>query len=394
MAALLQRQFVFLSIVTALLFVISGFMALGSNRSMLSSSTVQQATARISSLALLSFVSREIPALSSTIQPESSQTDESFSELVFSMVTGINPGDLRSLMGRELPGLLTFDDARIVVPGVGTDLSDLYIESASPHDVAPEGGSTAGVTEEPPAADEQGTAKEGIETPPAPQPDANMAKKKTVFIYHTHNRESWLNETKMNPTTEAVDHPTRNITLVGKKLAEELQGKGIGTVVNTDDIYSRAPYSLAYAESLKEVKAAVSENRDMQYFFDLHRDMQPREKTTVNIGGKNYARVFFVIGLRNKNYEKNTEFAKELHHLLEKKYPGISRGVTEKGTKNGNGEYNQSISPGSLLIEIGGTGNTLQESYNTAAALADVFAEYYWKAERVSQEQPVKTDKR
>jgi len=394
MAALLQRQFVILSIVTAVLFVISGFMALGSNRSMLSSSTVQQATARISSLALLSFVSREIPALSTTMQPETSQTEESFSDLVFSMATGINPGDLRSLMGRELPGLLTFDDARIVVPGVGTDLSDLYIESASPHDVVQEGGSTSGVTVETPPPDEPGTETGDNKTTPSPLPDASMAKKKTVFIYHTHNRESWLNETKMNPTTEAVDHPTRNITLVGKRLAEELKEKGIGAEVNTDDFYSRAPYTLAYAESLKEIKAAVSENRDIQYFFDLHRDKQPREKTTVTIQGKNYARVFFVIGLRNKNYEKNTQFAKELHNMLEKKYPGISRGVTEKSTKGGNGEYNQSISPGSLLIEIGGTGNTLQESYNTAAALADVFAEYYWKAERVSQEQPVKTDKR
>lgn len=394
MAVFLQRQFVLLSFVTAILFVLSGFMALGGNRSLLSSSTVQQATTRISSLALLSFMSREIPSLSTTILPESAQTDESFSALVFSMVTGINPGDLRSLMGRELPGLLTFDDARIVIPGIGTDLSDLYIESASPYSVAAEAGGTAGQTEQTPPPADTGTEENPETRPPAPIPDANAAQKKAVFIYATHNRESWLNEAEMNPTTEAVDHPTRNIALVGKRLAQELKEKGIGAEANADDFYSKATYALAYAESMKAVKAAIQENRDIRYLFDLHRDKQPREKTTVTINGKSYARVYFVIGLRNKNYEKNTQFASEFHTLLEKKYPGISRGVTEKSSSEGNGEYNQSISPGSLLIEIGGTGNTLQESYNTAAALADVFAEYYWKAERASQSQPVETDKR
>ncbi len=70
---------------------------------------------------------------------------------------------------------------------------------------------------------------------------------------------------------------------------------------------------------------------------------------------------------------------------MEKKYPGLSRGKLEKGAKTDHGEYNQSISPGSLLIEIGGTENTLQESLNTAEAIADVFAEYYWQAEKVTK---------
>ncbi|WP_375143094.1 stage II sporulation protein P [Paenibacillus sp. D2_2] len=52
-----------------------------------------------------------------------------------------------------------------------------------------------------------------------------------------------------------------------------------------------------------------------------------------------------------------------------------------KSAKQGNGEYNQSISPGSLLIEIGGTNNTPQESQRAAEALADVLAKYYHSKE-------------
>ncbi len=173
-------------------------------------------------------------------------------------------------------------------------------------------------------------------------------------------------------------------------MAEELKDRGIGTEVNTDDFYQKLldkglNYSLSYAESLKAVKAATERNRELHYFFDLHRDTAGREETTAVIKGKSYARILFVIGKRNKNHEKNEQYAKELHALMEKKYPELSRGIIEKGARSDHGEYNQSVSPGSLLVEIGGTENTLQECYNTAEALADVFAEYYWQAERVSK---------
>jgi stage II sporulation protein P len=395
MAALLQRQFILLSIVTAVLFIISGLTALGGNRSMFSSSTVQQATANVSSLALLSLISKEIPGLEETVQPEIDQESGSFTGFVFGMMTGINPGDLRSLLGRELPGLLTFDDARLVVAGKGTGPADLYVESPAPLRTVIDA-SPPDLDATPPTTDTETNTgqKTAAEKPPAPVANPTTSGKKVVFIYHTHNRESWLSEAKMNPETEAVDHETRNITLVGKRFAQELEDRGIGTEVNTEDFYSRVRHPLAYAESLKAVKAAVQQHREISYFFDLHRDNKPRSKTTVTINGKTYARVFFVIGMRNKNYEKNTQFARELHELIEKKYPGLSRGVTEKSDKGGNGEYNQSFSPGSLLIEIGGIANTLQECYNTAEALADVFSEYYWQAERASQQQPAKADKR
>ncbi|NGQ94161.1 stage II sporulation protein P [Brevibacillus sp. SYP-B805] len=395
MAALLQRQFVLLSIITAVLFVLSGLMALGGNRSVFSSSTVQQATAHISSLALLSLMSKEVPALEETVQPRTGQETDSFTSFAFGMLTGINPGDLRSLLGRELPGLLTFDDARLVVAGKGTGLDDLYVESPAPPrtviDASPAGDVPAPSPEE---TETDAEGKTAAERPASPPPNPTTAGKKVVFVYNTHNRESWLSVAKMNPATGGVDHETKNISLVGKRFAEALEERGIGAEYGTKDFYSMASFPLAYAESLKAVKAAAQEHRELRYFIDIHRDGKPRSKTTVTINGKAYARVFFVIGLRNKNYEKNTQFAHELHELIEKKYPGLSRGVTEKSAKEGNGEYNQSFSPGSLLVEIGGIENTLQECYNTAEALADVFAEYYWQAERVSGEMADKPDKR
>jgi len=210
--------------------------------------------------------------------------------------------------------------------------------------------------------------------------------KKVVFIYHTHNRESYLPELKGASANEAYDEKT-NITLVGKWLAQELEKRGIGAEVSTVDYWRQlqGKYHLSYTASRKTVEAAVSNNRDLQYFLDVHRDALPREKTTRTIGGVDYAAIVFVVGKANKNWRQNEQFALKLHEALEKLYPGLSKGVTGKNTEGGrsNGEYNQSLHPNSILVEIGGYENTLEEARRSATALADALAAVYWDAEAV-----------
>ena len=127
------------------------------------------------------------------------------------------------------------------------------------------------------------------------------------------------------------------------------------------------------------VKEATATNKDLTYAIDIHRDALRKEKTTINIQGKSYARLVFVIGKANPNYEENLEFAKKLHKELEKKYPGISRGVLAKGRDAGNGLYNQDLSKHSILLEAGGVDNNMQELDNSMEAFAGVFSDYFWK---------------
>ncbi|WP_419879572.1 stage II sporulation protein P [Brevibacillus centrosporus] len=213
---------------------------------------------------------------------------------------------------------------------------------------------------------------------------SNDKNKRIVFVYQTHNRESWLSVTPPTKLTKSVEHPTKNMTLIGKKLAEALSNKGIGTTVNTDDFYQNLldqgkSYVDSYEESLKAIQAAKKENKNLKYFFDLHRDDKPREKTTVTINGKVYARIFFVVGASSKHSDKNKEFAEELHTIMESKYPGLSRGIIDKGEDGGDGEYNQSVSPNSILLEIGGIENSIKEGYNSVEAFSEVFEEYLSK---------------
>lgn len=211
--------------------------------------------------------------------------------------------------------------------------------------------------------------------------------KKVVFIYHTHNRESYLPELDGASADEAYDEKT-NITLVGRWLAEELERRGIGAEVSTVDYWSQlqGKYHLSYTASRKTVEAAVSSNRDLQYILDIHRDALPRKKTTRTIAGVDYAAISFVVGKAHQNWRQNEQFALKLHEALEKLYPGLSKGVTGKSTEGGrsHGEYNQSLHPNSILVEIGGYENTLEEVRRSATALADALALVYWEAEAVA----------
>src|SRR5690606_32859169 len=137
-------------------------------------------------------------------------------------------------------------------------------------------------------------------------------------------------------------------------------------------------WELSYKYSKNTVVEAMSRHEGLTYLFDIHRDSQPRGYTTATIDGKAYAQVYFIIGKGNPDWRENESFAARIHGRLEERYPGISRGIWGKDASSGNGEYNQSLSPNSLVIEIGGIENTLEECYRTADALAEIIAELYW----------------
>ncbi|AZS13754.1 stage II sporulation protein P [Paenibacillus lutimineralis] len=225
-----------------------------------------------------------------------------------------------------------------------------------------------------------GSANDAQDT--AGQSNAEVNYENQVFIYSSHNRESWRSVAR-NVKGSSVDDRDINIAMVGRYLGDVLQEKGVPTFVNNIDIArrleeQRLSYSKSYEESRRAINTALKTNPSLTYFLDIHRDSDvPKQTTTTSINGESYARILFVIGTNHSNHAKNKQFADELNELLKQNYPGISRGVLLKSAKQGNGEYNQSVSTGSLLIEIGGANNTFQESQRAAEALADVFAQYY-----------------
>jgi stage II sporulation protein P len=217
--------------------------------------------------------------------------------------------------------------------------------------------------------------------------------KEKIFIYHTHSYESYfplLGMENVENANLASDSKT-NILLIGELLGNKLEAKGIQTVVDKTNMGEALKNrgwttSKAYTVSREIVESAIAGNERPAYFIDIHRDSQRKKITTATINNKPYAKVAFVIGNKNKNYEGNAAFALKIHDYLEEHYPGISRGLIEPTGSGKNGVYNQDLSPNALLLEIGGVDNDMTELKNTVNALADALSDYYWKAEKVNGE--------
>ncbi|WLD91547.1 stage II sporulation protein P [Alkalihalobacillus sp. AL-G] len=302
----------------------------------------------------------------------------SLQSLSFELATSIRPGDIRSLLGRELPGFAIYD-TEILVAGEGTDYTTLPIESAPPLDVLLK---EREVVEEKLQLDDTGEEE---------KPDLTTNGRDVVYIYQSHSTESFLPLLKDadEPNEARSRNPKANMIRVGEMLTKELESRGIGTLqdrTNMEEVLLKRDwsYSDSYQLSREIVKSAVSQNNDITFSFDLHRDDRRREVTTTKIDGKSYARLAFVIGEANPNFEKNLQFAEKMHHLLNEKFPGISRAVLKKNKSEGNGLYNQDLSERALLIEVGGVDNNLEELHRSIEAIAEVFADYYWEAEKVN----------
>ncbi|MFC1287320.1 stage II sporulation protein P [Bacillus paralicheniformis] len=300
------------------------------------------------------------------------------SPIVLKLATSINLKDPRSFLGRELPGFSHFD-SEILIAGQGTDYTNMPSESPPPTEVLKE-------EREANLAELEGKQKKktGEEKPP----EQSTGGRKVVFIYNTHNTESYLPFLKGETEPDRALHSKANVTLVSDMLANAMKSQGVGAMVDKTDFQANLrkkgwAYARSYDESRPVVKEAMAQNKDLQYFIDIHRDSQRKKATTATVKGKSYARVAFVLGKKSSNFESNLKLAKELHERLEKKYPGLSRGVISKGAAGDNGIYNQDLNERSVLIEFGGVDNNREELERAAEAMADVFSEMYWNAEKV-----------
>ncbi|SDI85198.1 stage II sporulation protein P [Alteribacillus bidgolensis] len=304
-------------------------------------------------------------------------TNPAVSSMVFEFVTRLDIKDPRTLLGQELPGFASFD-GKIIVAGDGTDFTNMPVESAPPMEVLME--------------EREATSKRleiAEETEDSPNQEA-AGENPIAHIIHSHSRESYLPE--LEEGTEVAFHPEVNITLVGERLGKELEKRGISTQVNKTDIEQKLhengwDFPQSYDVSREVLQEAISQNEELELFFDLHRDSQTRDVTTVTINGETLARTMFVIGENNPDYEKNLEMATDLHNKLEENYPGLSRGVITKGGSGSNGRYNQDLSENSVLVEMGGMENNLEETYRTTEILAEVISEQYFEAESVEGEE-------
>lgn len=195
-----------------------------------------------------------------------------------------------------------------------------------------------------------------------------------IYIYNTHQSEEYAT----SPMLEYSIKPT--VMMTNYILEEILNKNSYPTIVEENSIKeilnsNNWRYSYSYKASRVLIDNAKKENPSLKYFIDVHRDSLPRDKTTVVINDKSYAKILFLVGLENPNYQENLNFTEEINNKIKEKYPQLTKGIYKKSGPGVNGVYNQDVSPFLILIEVGGFENTPEEVMNTALAFIECYME-------------------
>ena len=196
----------------------------------------------------------------------------------------------------------------------------------------------------------------------------------TVLILHTHSTESYTKDGQAYAETSrwrTLDE-NYNMLSVGSRVAELLTRQGI-CVLQDRQVYDHPSYNGSYTRARKAIGEYLEEYPSIQLVLDLHRDASSGEggqmRTLAQVEGRASAQLMVVLGTNHKAYEKNLSLGLKLHALLEEENPGIMRPLQLRSQR-----FNQDLSPGALLIEVGAAGNTQEEALLAAEKLAEAVA--------------------
>ena len=197
----------------------------------------------------------------------------------------------------------------------------------------------------------------------------------TVLILHTHTTESYTKTTE--PYVETSDYRTLdegyNMLSIGDRVEQLLEQAGI-RVVHDRTIHDYPSYNGSYAHARKETSRLLQEYPGIRLVLDLHRDASGSPgnqlRTEVLAEGIACAQLMLVVGtgtggLTHEHWQENLSLALKLHSLLERQTPGIMRPVNLRSQR-----FNQDLSPGCLLVEVGAAGNSHEEALLAAEKLA------------------------
>ncbi|MBQ1730077.1 MAG: stage II sporulation protein P [Oscillospiraceae bacterium] len=204
----------------------------------------------------------------------------------------------------------------------------------------------------------------------------------TVLIIHSHATEAYMPD---GENSYVASDPFRtlneeqNVLRVGEELKSVLEARGI-KVIHDTGLYDYPNYNLSYSRALSAIKTDISEYPDIGIVIDLHRDaLEGKDgtvyKTVADVGDSPCAQVGFVVGtnasgLKHPNWEKNLAFALKIQYSMCEKYPSLARPI-----KLSQYRYNQHATEGSLIVEVGCTGNTLPEALAAVRYFGDCLAD-------------------
>lgn len=203
-----------------------------------------------------------------------------------------------------------------------------------------------------------------------------------ILIMHTHTTESYQPDDSGHYDPDYICRTTdssKNMVAVGDAMTEVFENRGIRTYHDTT-VHDYPSYNGSYDRSRVTVEDILEKYPSIKVVLDVHRDAIERESgeiiaPTVTVKGKKSAQVMIICGCDDgtmgmPDCMKNLRTASLFQQYMEKRYSGLTRPVLYDYRK-----YNQDLTTGSLLIEVGGHGNSLEQAVYAGELSAEGIAD-------------------
>ena len=209
-----------------------------------------------------------------------------------------------------------------------------------------------------------------------------------ILIIHTHGTEAYTPEGTdvYEPSDDYRTTDTNySVIRVGRALAEALRAYGLN-VLHDEGLYDYPSYTSSYVRSGQAIEEYLEAYPGISLVIDLHRDAlgdgDTIYKTVTQAEGTQAAQLMFVMGsdinLEHPYWQDNLSLALTLQNAVSSRHPELMRPTTLCAYR-----YNQQLTAGSLLMEVGTSGNSLQEAITAVQLFADAAAP--WLLSRVAE---------
>ena len=204
--------------------------------------------------------------------------------------------------------------------------------------------------------------------------------KSNIIIFHTHTCESYTSSKKYSYTPTGNFRTTDlkySVARVGDELTKYLKKYNFN-VTHNKTYHDYPAYNGSYSRSLSTVSGILKKTK-ADIIIDLHRDAIGNYSgyaPTVKIGDDECAQIMFVIGsdggkLKHQNWKSNLRFAIKMQELANKEYPGLFKPIILR-----NSRYNQHLGKAACIIEVGSTGNKLEQCLNSMKYLSKIINDF------------------
>ena len=204
--------------------------------------------------------------------------------------------------------------------------------------------------------------------------------KSNIIIFHTHTCESYTSSKKYSYTPTGNFRTTDlkySVARVGDELTKYLKKYNFN-VTHNKTYHDYPSYNGSYSRSLSTVSGILKKTK-ADIIIDLHRDAigsYSGYAPTVKIGDDECAQIMFVIGtdggkLKHQNWKSNLRFAIKMQELANKEYPGLFKPIILR-----NSRYNQHLGKAACIIEVGSTGNKLEQCLNSMKYLSKIINDF------------------